>query len=564
MHTKNGLTLFPWVHTLLCATKGYSLTLQASLHHSFDTISQFYFPFLKVKNLFDIKKYDTSNLKNDLLSGLVVAVALVPEAIAFSFIVDVSPIVGLYSAFILGLITALFGGKPGMISGATGSVAVVLVGLALEAKALLISQGASGDALAFGIMQYITLAAVMAGAFQILAGVLKLGKFIRLVPLPAIYGFVNGLAIVIAMAQFKFFHSDDTAMFVLVIVTMAIMFFLPKLTKAVPSGLIAIIALTLGVYFLHVSTMLVGDLANLSAFKGQLPSFHIPDTILSFDAIMIVLPYAFIAAMVGLIESLLTLSVLDEMSDTRGSANKECIALGAGNMACGVFGGMPGCAMIGQSIINFTSGGLGRLSGLTAAIGLMILVASLTDTLNIIPIAVLVGIMFMVSIGTFEWSSFSHLRHMPREDAFIVVSVTLITVFSDLATAVIAGVIISALVFAWKHARIFAKVSFTDDGTKIYELDGPLFFASTASFMDIFDVENDSERVILEFKNARVLDSSGVEALNVITKKYEDAHKTLMLRHLSRDCKELLIKAGRHCTFVEAADDPRYKVAYNY
>jgi SulP family sulfate permease len=514
--------------------------------------------------LFDIRKYTSSNIKNDILSGLVVSVALVPEAIAFSFIIDVSPIVGLYSAFILGLVTALFGGKPGMISGATGSVAVVLVGLTLESKTYLISQGISGDALTFGILQYISLSAVLAGLFQILAGVLKLGKFIRLVPLPAIYGFVNGLAIVIAMAQFKFFHADDTAMFVLVALTMAIMFFLPKVTKAFPAGLVAIIALTIGVYLLHVNTMLVGDLANLSAFKGQLPSFHIPDTILSFDAIMIVLPYAFIAAMVGLIESLLTLSVLDEMSETRGSANQECIALGAGNMACGFFGGMPGCAMIGQSIINFTSGGLGRLSGVTASIGLMVLVASLTDALNAIPIAVLVGIMFMVSIGTFEWSSFSRIKSMPKEDAFIVLSVTLVTIFFDLATAVIAGVIISALVFAWKHARIFAKVNFTDDGTKIYELDGPLFFASTASFMDIFDVENDSERVILEFKNARVMDSSGVEALNVITKRYEDADKSLQLRHLSRDCKELLIKAGRHCTFVEAADDPRYKVAYNY
>ena len=514
--------------------------------------------------MFDIRKYTSSNIKNDILSGLVVAVALVPEAIAFAFIVDVSPIVGLYTAFILGLVTALFGGKPGMISGATGSVAVVLVGLTLESKAYLISQGLSGNALTFGILQYISLSAVLAGLFQILAGVLKLGKFIRLVPLPAIYGFVNGLAIVIAMAQFKFFHSDDIAMFALVAITMAIMFFLPKVTKAFPAALVAIIALTIGVYLLHVNTMLVGDMANLSAFKGALPSLHVPQTIFSFDALMMVLPYAFIAAMVGLIESLLTLSVLDEMSETRGSANKECIALGSGNIACGVFGGMPGCAMIGQSIINFTSGGLGRLSGVTAAIGLMVLVASLTDTLNIIPIAVLVGIMFMVSIGTFEWSSISRLKHMPKEDAFIVLSVTLITVFADLATAVIAGVIISALVFAWKHARIYAKVTFTEDGTKIYELEGPLFFASTAAFMDIFDVQNDSERVILEFKNARVMDSSGVEALNVITKKYEDAGKVLQLRHLSRDCKELLQKAGRHCTFVEAKDDPTYKVAYNY
>lgn len=514
--------------------------------------------------MFDIRKYDTSNIKNDILSGLVVAVALVPEAIAFSFIVGVSPIVGLYTAFILGLITALIGGKPGMISGATGSVAVVLVGLAIKSKAVLETQGVSGDALTFGVLQYITLTAVMAGLFQIGVGILKLGKFIRLVPLPAIYGFVNGLAIVIAMSQFKFFHNQGYPMYILVAITMLIMFFLPKVTKAVPSGLVAIIVLTLGVYFLHVNTMLVGDMANLSIFKGQLPSFHLPDTIFSLHAIMIVLPYAVIVALVGLIESLLTLSVLDEMSGTRGSGNKECIALGAGNFTAGMFGGMPGCAMIGQSIINFTSGGLGRLSGVVAAVGLMTLVASLTDTLNIIPIAVLVGIMFMVSIGTFEWSSFSHLKHMPREDAFVVISVTLITIFEDLAIAVIAGVIISALVFAWKQARIYAKISFTNDGTKVYEIEGPLFFGSSSSFLEIFDPHNDSQRVILEFKNARVMDSSGVEAINVITKKYEDAGKILMLRHLSKDCKELLLKAGHHCTFVETSDDPTYKVAYNY
>ena len=514
--------------------------------------------------MFDIKKYTSSNIKNDILSGAVVAVALVPEAIAFAFIVNVSPIVGLYTAFILGFITALFGGKPGMISGATGSVAVVLVGLALESKAYLLSQGVSGDTLSFGIMQYITLAAILAGIFQILVGVLRLGKFIRLVPLPAIYGFVNGLAIVIAMAQLKFFHAGDNAMYLLVTITMAIMFFLPKITKAIPSGLVAIITLTVAVYLLHVNTMLVGDMANLSQFQGHLPTFHLPDTLLSFDAWKMVFPYAFIASMVGIIESLLTLSVLDEMSDTRGSANKECIALGAGNMACGLFGGMAGCAMIGQSIINFTSGGLGRLSGITASIGLILLVVSLTDTLNIIPIAVLVGIMFMVSIGTFEWSSISRLKSMPKEDAFIVVSVTLITIFFDLATAVISGVIISALVFAWKHARIYAKVTFTEDGTKIYELEGPLFFASTASFMDIFELEKESERVILEFKNARVMDASGVEALSALTKKYEEAGKILQLRHLSRDCKELLIKAGRHCSFTEAPDDPTYKIAYNY
>jgi SulP family sulfate permease len=512
--------------------------------------------------LFNISNYSTTNIKNDILSGLVVAVALVPEAIAFSFIAGVSPIVGLYTAFILGLVTALIGGKPGMISGATGAVAVVLVGLAVESARILQTQGIAGEALAFGVLQYITLAAVIAGMLQIAAGILKLGKFIRLVPQPAMYGFVNGLAIVIAMAQFKFFEGEGTAMYLLVTATMLIMFFLPKATKAVPAGLVAIIAITLTVYLTGMETKLVGDLTDLLQFKGQLPSFHIPGTLASLDALMLVLPYAVIIALVGLIESLLTLSVLDEMSDKRGSANKECIAQGTGNIACGLFGGMPGCAMIGQSIINYTSGGLGRLSGITAAIGLMLLVATLTDLLNIIPVAVLVVIMFMVSIGTFEWSSASHLRHMPRSDAFVMIVVTVITIFEDLATAVIAGVIISALVFAWKHARIYATSHMEEDGTKVYELDGPLFFGSATTFSDNFDIDNDPQKVVIDFHNARVMDSSGVEAIDALTAKYEEAGKSLLLRHLSKDCKAILKQAGPHCTYEE--DDPTYKVAFNY
>ena len=512
--------------------------------------------------MFNISNYSTNNIKNDILSGLVVAVALVPEAIAFSFIAGVSPIVGLYTAFILGLVTALIGGKPGMISGATGAVAVVLVGLALEAGIILQAQGAQGEALAFGILQYITLAAVMAGLLQIAAGVLKLGKFIRLVPQPAMYGFVNGLAIVIAMSQFTFFEGEGITMYLLVIGTMFIMYTLPKVTKAVPAGLIAIIVVTITVYFTGMETKLVGDLTNLIQFKGQLPSFNIPDTILSLDALILVLPYAVIIALVGLIESLLTLSVLDEMSDKRGSANKECIAQGTGNVTCGLFGGMPGCAMIGQSIINYTSGGLGRLSGITAAIGLMLLVATLTDLLSVIPVAVLVGIMFMVSIGTFEWSSASHIKHMPRSDPFVMVVVTVITIFEDLAVAVIAGVIISALVFAWKHARIYSTTHIEDDGTKVYELDGPLFFGSATTFSDNFDIDQDPDKVVINFQNARVMDSSGVEAIDALTAKYEEAGKNLLLRHLSKDCKAILKKAGPHCSYEE--DDPTYKVAFNY
>ena len=503
-----------------------------------------------------------NSAKNDILSGLVVAVALVPEAIAFSFIAQVSPIVGLYAAFILGLITALIGGKPGMISGATGAVAIVLVGLSIAAKDILIAQGLSGDELSFGIVQYITLTAIVAGIIQITIGAFKMGKFIRLVPQPALHGFVNGLAVVIATSQFKFLDGAGIVMYAIILGTMAIMYFLPKFTSAVPAGLIAIIVFTLGVYVTGTDTKLVGDLANLSQFKGLLPSFYIPDTILSLDALKLVLPYAIIVALVGVIESLLTLSVLDEISGKRGSANQECIAQGTGNITCGLFGAMPGCAMIGQSIINFTSGGLGRLSSLVASIGLILLVATLTDLLNIIPVAILVGIMFMVSIGTFEWSSFSRITKMPKSDAFVLLTVTGITIVADLAIAVISGVIISALVFAWKHAKVVAKTNIEEDGTKIYNFDGPLFFGSVTAFNDNFDVENDPKNVVLDFKDARVMDISGVEAIDAITKKYLELDKTIKIRHLSPECKSIMKNAGQFCTYEE--DDPKYKVAYNY
>jgi len=502
------------------------------------------------------------NAKSDILSGLVVAVALVPEAIAFSFIAQVSPIVGLYAAFILGLITALMGGKPGMISGATGAVAIVLVGVSLAAKEILIGQGLSGDALSLGIVQYITLTAVVAGVIQIAIGAFKMGKFIRLVPQPALHGFVNGLAVVIATSQFKFLDGAGIIMYVIIIGTMATMYFLPKFTAAIPAGLIAIIVFTLGVYITGADTKLVGDLANLTEFKGLLPSFHIPDVILDYEALKLVLPYAVIVALVGVIESLLTLSVLDEISGTRGSANQECIAQGTGNITCGLFGAMPGCAMIGQSIINYTSGGLGRLSGVVASVGLILLVATLTDLLNIIPVAILVGIMFMVSIGTFEWSSFARITKMPKSDAFVLVTVTGITIVADLAIAVISGVIISALVFAWKHAKVTAKTHREDDGTKIYDFDGPLFFGSVTAFNDNFDIKHDPENVILDFKDARVMDISGVEAVDSITKKYLEAGKTIKIRHLSSECKSIMKNAGQFCTYEE--DDPKYKVAYDY
>lgn len=525
--------------------------------------------------MFNIQNYSKQNIKNDVLSGALVAVALVPEAIAFSFIAGVSPVVGLYGAFIIGLITAILGGKPGMISGATGSVAVVFVGLGLSVKGMYPELGA--EALSMMILHYILLTSIIAGLIQIAIGVMKMGKFIRLVPQPALFGFVNGLAIVIAMAQLTFLAPanveqysswidvmkasfvENYVMYIIIILTMATMQFLPKVSKAVPAGLVAIVLITLVVYFGDIATKTVGDLADLSSVS--MPSFVMPlSELFSWSAMAIILPVALIVALVGLIESLLTLSVLDEMGGERGSGNTECVALGVGNTTSGLFGGMAGCAMIGQSVINFTSGGLGRLSSFTAAVLLIILVVSFSNVIAAIPVAVLVGIMFMVSIGTFEFSSVKRLKHMPRSDAFVLIVVTIITVLEDLAVAVIAGIIISALVFAWEHAKILAR-SREEDGKKIYELDGPLFFGSVTSFNEQFDVENDPEHVVIDFKNARVMDSSGAEAIDGITEKYKNAGKKLTLRHLSEDCKKALHSAGPFCTYEE--DDPTYKVATN-
>ena len=525
--------------------------------------------------MFNLKNYEKFNIKNGVLSGIVVAVALVPEAIAFSFIAGVSPLVGLYTAFILGLITSLFGGRPGMISGATGAVAVVFVGLGLAVAELNPSLGK--EALSLLILHYILLTTIVAGLFQMLVGFLKMGKFIRLVPQPAMFGFVNGLAIVIATAQFKFFQSSDYEtltswkdillhslqenymMYIIVIITMAIMHYFPKYTKAIPSGLVAIVILTVIVYFSGMDTKTVGDLADI---EGSFPSFKMPDTSLfTLESFMIILPYSILVGLVGLIESLLTLSVLDEMSGTKGRGNKECVAQGAGNLCSGLFGGMAGCAMIGQSIINYSSGGLGRVSSFVAAVLLILFVISLSGLISVIPVAVLVGIMFMVSIGTFEFSSMNRIKFMPKSDAFVLILVTIVTVMFDLAIAVITGIIISALVFAWKHARIFSNTHIEEDDTKVYELDGPLFFGSVTSFSEQFDVENDPVKVVIDFKSARVMDISGVEAIDAITKRYEKVGRKLSIRHLSQDCKKLLKEAGPYCAYEE--NDPTYKVAIN-
>lgn len=525
--------------------------------------------------MFNIQNYSKQNIKNDVLSGALVAVALVPEAIAFSFIAGVSPVVGLYGAFIIGLITALLGGKPGMISGATGSVAVVFVALGLSVKNMYPDLGA--EALSMMVLHYILLTSIIAGLIQIAIGGMRMGKFIRLVPQPALFGFVNGLAIVIALAQLPFLApanigqysswidiikaslSENYIMYIIIVVTMATMQFLPKISKAVPAGLVAIVAVTLVVYFGNIDTKTVGDLADLS--NVSMPGLVLPDaSLFSWASMAIILPTAVIVSLVGLIESLLTLSVLDEMGGERGSGNKECVALGVGNATSGLFGGMAGCAMIGQSVINFTSGGLGRLSSFTAAVLLIILVVSFSDVIAAIPMAVLVGIMFMVSIGTFEFSSIKRITHMPKADAFVLVVVTIITVFEDLAVAVIAGIIISALVFAWEHAKIFAHTNI-EDNKKVYELDGPLFFGSVTSFNEQFNVEEDPEEVIIDFKKARVMDSSGAEAIDALTEKYKKAGKKLTLRYLSEDCKKTLKTAGPFCTYEE--DDPTYKVAHD-
>ena len=526
--------------------------------------------------MFTIQNYSNQNIKNDILSGALVAVALVPEAIAFSFIAGVSPVVGLYGAFIIGLVTAILGGKPGMISGATGSVAVVFVSLGLWVKQH--HPELDKEALSMMVLHTILLTSVIAGMIQIAIGMLRLGKFIRLVPQPALFGFVNGLAIVIALAQLPFlapahpeqYHSwmalvkaslsENSVMYVIIVATMATMHFLPKVSKAVPAGLVAIIVATLAVYLGHIDTRTVGDLADLSSVS--MPSFVMPDsTLFSWQTMMVILPTAVIVALVGLIESLLTLSVLDEMGGKRGSGNRECVALGIGNTTSGLFGGMAGCAMIGQSVINYTSGGLGRLSSFTAAVLLIVLVVNFSGVIAAIPVAVLVGIMFMVSIGTFEFSSLKRIRHMPKSDVFVLVVVTIITVYYDLAVAVIAGVIISALVFAWEHARIFARAT-EEGGKRVYEMDGPLFFASVTSFNEQFDLENDPDSVVIDFKKARVMDSSGAEAIDALTQKYKKAGKKITLRHLSEDCKKTLKIAGPFCSYEE--DDPTYKVVRDY
>jgi len=489
--------------------------------------------------MFSLKNFRAADVKNDVLAGFVVAVSMIPEAVGFSLVAGLSPIVGLHTAFIIGLVTALFGGKPGMVSGAAGSIVVVLMSLAAQHG-----------------MGYVLWATIFAGVIQIAIGVLRLGKFIRLVPLPAIHGFVNGLAIVIMLAQIHMIAGQGPVMYALVALAMLVVVLFPKITRIIPSSLAALIIVSAVAIGFHLNTLRVGDLADIS---GSLPSFALPAVPLTLDTVKTVLPYAVVIALVGLIESLLTMTVLDEMGGKKGNTNRESIAQGAGNTICGLFGCFAGCAMIGQSIINFTSGGRGRISGVVGAILLILFVVSLSGYIGLLPVAALAGIMFIVCYNTFEWSSFKRLRRMPKSDVLIMLSVTLITIFTDLAIAVISGVIISALVFAWQHARIAVRSRNQQGDTVVYQLDGPLFFGSTTSFAELFDPQQDPQNVVLDFAQTRVMDASGVEAIDKLTTRYLEAGKTLRLRHLSADCIGLLKQAGPFCS--HELDDPDYYVA---
>ena len=509
----------------------------------------------QIFNLFDFRR--KVNFKNEILSGLTVALALIPEAIAFAMIAGLSPLTGLYAAFMVGLVTSIFGGRPGMISGATGAIAVVIVVLAK-------SHG----------VEYIFATVILAGLIQAAAGFLRLGKFIRLVPHPVMFGFVNGLAIVIFLSQldqFKQFDSNGIAtwltgaslyvMLGLVALTMLVIWGLPRLTKAVPSSLVAILAVSGIVIGFEIDTKTVGDIASV---QGGFPPFHIPQIPFNFETLSVIFPYALIVAGVGLIESLLTLNLIDEITETRGWGNKECVAQGAANIASGFFSGMGGCAMIGQSLINISSGARARLSGIVASVMLLVFIMFGASLIERLPMAALTGVMIMVSVGTFEWASLRTFKRMPKIDVMVMVVVTLITVLlHNLALAVLVGVVISALVFAWENAkRIRARKHIDDQGVKHYEIFGPLFFASIAAFNEKFDVQNDPDEIIVDFSESRVVDMSGIEALNKLTERYHKLGKTLHLRHLSVDCRQLLHNANEIIE-VNIIEDPTYKVLIN-
>ncbi|WP_299153389.1 SulP family inorganic anion transporter [uncultured Tateyamaria sp.] len=508
-------------------------------------------------------KLTPGQIKTELLSGLTVALALVPEAVAFAFVAGVHPLVGLYAAFMVGLITALFGGRPGMISGATGALAVVMVALVAQ----------------HGV-EYLFATVVLMGLLQIFAGVMQWGKFIRLVPHPVMLGFVNGLAIVIFLAQLTQFKVPGTAeasghgmaggdwltgtplamMLGLVGLTMLIIWAAPRITRAIPAPLAGIGIVAAIVIGFGLDVPRVGDLASI---EGGLPAFHIPMVPLNWETFEIILPYAVILAAIGLIESLLTLNLVGDLTNQRGGASQECIAQGVANTATGFFGGMGGCAMIGQSMINVKSGGRTRIAGVAAALFLLAFILVGSSVIELIPLAALVGVMFMVVIGTFAWNSLKILRKVPLTDAFVIILVTVVTVMEDLAVAVVVGVIVSALAYAWNNARrIHAKAYETPEGARVYQVQGPLFFGSASGFVEMFDVENDPSEVIVDFADSRVVDQSALQAIEAVALKYEDAGKRVQLRHLTHDCHRLLTKAGH--LIVDSDDDPDYEIATDY
>lgn len=499
-----------------------------------------------------------ARFKTEILCGLTVALALVPEAVAFAFVAKVHPLVGLYAAFIVGLITALYGGRPGMISGATGALAVVMVSLVVQ----------------HGV-EYLFATVVLMGILQLLAGIFHLGKFIRMVPRPVMLGFVNGLAIVIFLAQlsqFKVTGADGSQewlsgmplylMLGLVVLTMALIYIVPKLTSAIPAPLVAIVVVSLLVIFFQLDTRTVGDLAEIGA---GLPSFHIPEVPLTFETLRIIVPYALILAAIGLIESLLTLNLVNDKLESRGGASKECVAQGAANVASGFFASMGGCAMIGQTMINVSSGGRTRLSGIAAALFLLTFILFASGLIEQIPLAALVGVMFMVVIGTFAWDTFQMLPKIPWTDAFVLILVSLVTVVTDLAIAVVVGVIVSALVFAWESAKhIHVRDCIQEaTGAKVYHVTGQLFFSSAAEFQEAFTPGDDPDSVIIDFKNARVWDHSALEAVEALAARYDGYGKQLKLRHLSRDCQMLLERSGLLISDKEP-DDPNYGLAVDY
>ncbi|MBT4989264.1 MAG: SulP family inorganic anion transporter [Rickettsiales bacterium] len=493
-------------------------------------------------------------IKTEILSGLTVSLALVPEAVAFAFVAGVHPLVGLYAAFIVGLITSVLGGRPGMISGATGALAVVMVSLVTN----------------HGI-EYLFAAVILMGIIQMIAGALRLGKFIRIVPHPVMLGFVNGLAIVIFLAQLSQFQTLDSTgsiiwlsgnklyiMLALIALTMAIIHYLPRFTKAIPSALVAILVIFGITELCNIDTKAVGDMASIA---GGFPKFHIPIIDLNLETLKIILPYSIILAGVGLIESLLALTLVDEITETRGRNSRECGAQGIANVVTGFFGGMGGCAMIGQTMINISSGARHRLSGITAAIFLLSFIIFAAPLIEAIPIAALVGVMFMVVIGTFAWSSLRIMNKIPKSDAFVIVLVSATTVFFDLAAAVFVGVIVSALVYAWNNAHHITAVINEDSSknTKIYDLYGPIFFGSVASFKDLFHPNTDPDNIIINFEHSRVWDHSGLEALEQLAKKYNKIGKIIKYQKLSIDCANLLEKSG--CIIDRNNEsDPHYEV----